>query len=248
MLNSTLISTSIYPTVESESQPSTIFSILHQESLSSSSIIQHNQTLIIILFFLLFFLLLFLLLLISLAICRRKLRRHITAELERQRSQHYYYHTNLRQPSIKIPDSNGNVGVNDSLYEQLPSVSSDSEQPFLYKDKKLASTNAPALPPYPPSLRHYHCCHSTNLHEYQYAVNSSSNLQQQPCPPTVLILGNQMIYPNHHECLSELQQSLLLNQQENNPIHETVFLPTTLCRCQSHRKNIDTYVYPNVHR
>ena len=218
-----------------ETQSSAIYSTYHKESFTYSNIIQNNQTLIIIVFFLLLFILLFLILLISLAICRRKLRRHLTTELQRQRSHQYYYHT---QPSIKIQDNNGIIGVNDSLYEQLPSLSSDSEQPFLVNDKKLNSTNPPALPPYPPTFRHYHCCHSTNSPEYQ-------------CP-TVLVLGNQLIHPNHHECSSELQQCLLLNQQENNTIHycnkETVFLPTTLCRCKGRAQNTDIYISPNVHR
>jgi hypothetical protein len=211
-----------------DTPPSTILPVYHQESFTYSNLIQNNPTLIIIVFFLLLFVLLFLIFLISLAICRRKLRRHLTAELQRQRSHHYYYHT---QPSIKIPDNNGPIGANDSLYEQLPSLSSDSEQPFLYNDKKLNSTSPPALPPYPPTFRHYHCCHSTNSHDYQ-------------CP-TVLVLGNQLM----HECSPELQQCLLSNQQENNAMHyctkETVFLPTNLCRCKQHT---DIYNSPNVHR
>jgi len=250
--NSTLrtvpVSTSIYPLFEPESQPSTIFSISHQESYTSSSIIQHNQTLIIIVFFLLLFVLLFLLLLISLAICRRKIRRHLTTELQHQQSHQYYYrHTNLHQPSIKIPDSNGTSGPIDSLYEQLPSLSSDSEQPFLYNDKKLNNTNAPALPPYPPTFRHYHCYHP---YEYQYALNTSTTdySQQQHQCPAILVLGNQLLCP-HHECSSEY---LLSKQQENNTKrfcnNETVFVPTTLCQCNGHSQNTDTYIDPNVHR
>ncbi|UJR09117.1 hypothetical protein I4U23_013364 [Adineta vaga] len=251
--------TSIYPSFVSVKDPSKLFSIFHHDSFTASNLIQHNQTLIVIVFFLLFFVLLFLLLLISLAICRRKLRRHITAELERQRSHHYYYHTTLHQPIHKTPES---LPVNDSLYEQLPSLSSDSEQPFLYNDKKLMNTNAPALPPYPPSFRHYHCCHSSNAHEYLSTMKgySSPNLQQQqqqqqqvhqPCQ-AVLIVGSQLIYPNHQECVSELQQNLLAHQQENNPIHycnnETVFVPTTLCRCKNQMKQVDTYISPSVNR
>ncbi|CAF1324037.1 unnamed protein product [Adineta steineri] len=254
-LNITRRRSTISSTFHSETETSPIFSIFHHESFTSSNIIHHNQTLIVIVFFLLFFVLLFLLLLISLAICRRKLRHHITAELERQQSQHYYYHTHLHQPITKMPE---NIPVNDSLYEQLPSLSSDSEQPFLYNEKKLTNINAPALPPYPPSLRHYHCCHSTTPHDYLSTIqshSSSSNLEQQQQSQScqaVLILGNQLIYPNHQECLSDLQQNLLLTQQENNTMHycnnETVFVPTTLCRCKSQLKNINTYTCPNVYR
>ncbi|CAF4613070.1 unnamed protein product, partial [Rotaria magnacalcarata] len=75
--------------------------------------------------------------LITLAVCRRRLHRRYTAELQRQRSHHYcYHHTRLHQPSTKTTDSQAMVGANDSLYEQLPSLSSDSEQPFLYNEKK----------------------------------------------------------------------------------------------------------------
>ncbi|CAF1345664.1 unnamed protein product [Adineta ricciae] len=246
----TLSTTSIQPASESIADPAKFFSIFHQDSYTASNLIQHNQTLIVIVFFLLFFVLLFLLLLISLAICRRKLRHHITTELERQRAQHYYYHPTLHQPINKAPES---LPVNDSLYEQLPSLSSDSEQPFLCNDKKLMNVNAPALPPYPPSFRHYHCCHSGNAHEYLSTMKgySSPNLQQQhQACQAVLIVGSQLIYPNHQECISELQQNLLLNQSENNPIHycnnEPVFVPTTLCRCQSQMKQSDAYVCPNI--
>ncbi|CAF2937286.1 unnamed protein product [Rotaria sp. Silwood2] len=256
------ISTSIYPLIQSETQSTTIFPIYHQQSLISSSFIQHNQTLIIIVFFLLLFLLLFLLFLILLAICRRKLRHHLRAELQRQRSHHYYYHTNLHQSSIQIPNSNGTIGVNDSLYEQLPSLSSDSEQPFLCNEKKLTNTNAPALPPYPPTFRRYHCCHSINSHEYQYGRNNSTttataafysslNLQQHPCP-TVLVVRNPSLYANHHEYSCELQQCLVSNQQEKHSMiccnNETGFIPTILCQCNDPIQNIDTCTYPNVHK
>jgi hypothetical protein len=203
--NSTIpISTSIHPLFESENEPSTIISIYHQESYTTSNIIQHNQTLIIIVFFLLFFVLLFLLLLISLAICRQKLHRHLKTELQRQQSHQYYYHdhTNLRQPSIKIPDSNTTSGANDSLYEQLPSLSSDSEQPFLCNEKNLNNTNAPILPPYPPTFRHYQ----------SYQCSTKDYYQQ----PAVLVLGNQL------PCSSDT-----IHFCKN----ETIFVPKTLCRC-----------------
>ncbi len=180
-------------------KPSTIFSIYHQELFTSSTIIEHNQTLLLIVFFLLLFVLLFCLLLISLAICRRKLRRRLTTELQHQQSHHYCYHTNIHPPSIKIPESNGTSAANESIYEQLPSLSSDSEQPFLCNDKKL---NAPALPPYPPTFRHYHCYRAQ---DYQYTINP--NYSQHQC------LGN------HHEYV--LSQSA----------RESVFVPSTLCRC-----------------
>lgn len=194
-------------------KPTTFVSIYRQESYTISSIIQQNQTLILIVFFLLFFVLLFLLFLISLAICRRKLRRHLAAELERQRTEHYYYHTNSHPPSSKIPESNTTSGGNDTLYEQLPSLSSDSEQPFLYNDQKL---NPPTLPPYPPTFRHYQCYQP---HEYQYAINDYS---QHQCP-TVLVLGNQLVCPTHHECL--------LSKSRKN-----------LCQCN------DTYINSDLHR
>jgi hypothetical protein len=214
-----LISTSTHPL----SEPSTIFSIYHQEPYitTTSSIIQQNQTLIIIVFFLLFFVLLFLLLLISLAICRRKFRRHLKTELERQQSHHYYYHhhhTNLPQPSIKIPDNNG---VNDSLYEQLPSLSSDSEQPFLYNDKKLINTNVPPLPPYPPKFCHYHSYHP---HEYQYTIKTDYS-QQQEQYPAVLVLEKPFLCPNHPEYLLSKQEEMHFCNNDHN-----------------------TYIYPNVHR
>ncbi|CAF1227587.1 unnamed protein product [Rotaria sp. Silwood1] len=257
------ISTNIYPLIQSEIQSTTSFSIYHQQSLISSNFIQHNQTFIIIIFFLLLFLLLFLLFLILLAICRRKFRHHLKTELQRQRSHHYYYHTNLHQSSIQIPNSNGTNGVNDSVYEQLPSLSSDSEQPFLYNEKKLTNINAPALPPYPPAFRRYHCCHSMNSHDYQYGRNTSTttsaaaacysslNLQQHPCS-TVLVLRNPSLYRNHHEYSCELQQCLVSNQQEKNSMiccnNQTSFIPTILCQCNDHIQNIDTCIYPNVHK
>ncbi|CAF3799622.1 unnamed protein product [Rotaria sordida] len=271
-LSTISISKNIYPLLQTEIQTTTtIFSIYHQQSLISSNFIQHNQTLIIIVFFLLLFILLFLLFLVLLAICRRKLRHHLKIELQRQRSQHYYHHKNLHQSSIQISNNNNNNnnnngtiggGVNESLYEQLPSLSSDSEQPFLYNEKKLTNTNAPALPPYPPTFRRYHCCHSINSHEYQYSRNTSTttaafcsslNLQQQQhsCP-TVLVLRNPSLYTNHHDYSCELQQCLVSNQQEKNFIfgcnNETNFIPTILCQCNDHIQNIDTCTYPNVHK
>ncbi|UJR37110.1 hypothetical protein I4U23_029814 [Adineta vaga] len=211
---------------------------------------EHNQTLIIIVFFLLLFVLLFLILLITLSICRRRLRRHLTAELHRQRShQYYYYHhhpTGLHQPSIKTTENHGNIGINDSLYEQLPSLSSDSDQPFLYNEKKFNISNAPAIPPHPPTLRHHFCCHptgrllpipTTNSHEYQYATNvttttgySTPTSQQHQCA-AILLWANRFLYPTEtthnsrdctsHSCPSELQhlqQCLLSNQQEQASI------------------------------
>ncbi|CAF0886432.1 unnamed protein product [Adineta steineri] len=207
----------------------------------------HNQTLTIIVFFLLLFVLLFLILLITLAICRRRLRRHLTAELQRQRSHHYYYHhARLHQPSIKPIDNHGITGTNDSLYEQLPSLSSDSEQPFLYNEKKLNITNVPIIPPHPSTLRHHFCCHptnhllhipTTNSHEYQYATNittttgcSTPTSQQHQCA-AILLWANRLLYPtqntyNHRDCsahscpseLQHLQQRLLSNQQDQTSI------------------------------
>ena len=238
--------TSLYTSLLS-TEPSTIVSIYHQEFYTSSNIIQYNHTLIILIFFLLFFLLLFLLLLITLAICRRKVRQHLTNEIERQQShQYYYYHNNnnnnLNQSSIK---TNENNDVNDSLYEQLPSISSDSEQPFLYNEKKLNNINPPALPPYPPTFSHYHCY---NPHEYQYAMNTSTKDYSQSSPhqcSSVLFLGNQIRYPNLSECC-------LSKQQANNSIRycktETIFVPTTHCQCNNHTQNTDIYMSPNVHR
>ena len=137
------------------SSPSTpIFSIYHQEFITSSNLIENNQTLIFLVFFLVLFLFLFSLLLILFALCRRKLHHHLTTK--HQRSHHYYCHTNPHPPSIQIPESHGMSAANESLYEQLPSLSSDSEQPFLYSDRKSNSQIAPALPPYPPTFAHYH--------------------------------------------------------------------------------------------
>lgn len=208
--------------------PSTIHTIIRHVPF-----IQHNQTLLIIVFFLLLFVLLFLILLITLAICRRKLRRHLTAELQRQRS-HHYYHARLHQPSTKATDSQGNAGTNDSLYEQLPSLSSDSEQPFLYNEKKSNITNAPVLPPHLPPFRHHFCCHptgrlhhppsTTNPHEYQYATNTTTTTtatgystptsQQHQCT-AILVWANRLLCPaqntyncgdcTFHSCPSELQ-------------------------------------------
>jgi hypothetical protein len=287
------------PTRNSQTQPVTISPIYQRECttfIPSTTMtvfrhvpfIQHNQTLIVIVFFLLLFVLLFLILLITLAICRRKLRRHLTTELQRQRSHHYYYHTRLHQPSTKAADGNGIVGVNDSLYEQLPSLSSDSEQPFLYNDKKSAVSHAPTLPPLPPTFRHHFCCHptgrllhasATSPHDYQYATTATTTTtgystptsQQHQCA-AILVWANRLLYPtqnayNHRDCashscpseLQHLQQCLLSNQQdqasittENNNMrycnNETLFVPTTGCRCNNHIQEKDTYIYPRVHR
>ena len=201
--------------------------------------IQHNQTLIIVVFFLLLFVLLFLTLLVTLATCRRKLRRHLADELQRQRSSHhYYYHARIRQPSTKVIDSNGTGGINDSLYEQLPSLSSDSEQPFLYNEKKSISVNAPALPPHPPTFRHHFCCHPAGrlLHghmssplDYQYAATSATTTtgystptssQQQPAQCTaVLVWANRLLSPTsniygHRECSMHSSPSELQHLQQ----------------------------------
>ncbi len=241
-----LLSATNRPTRNSQTQPVTI-SPLHTQEFTTftpstvirhAPFIQHNQNLIIIVFFLLLFVLLFLVLLIILAVCRRKLRRHLTAELQRQHSHHYYYHARLRPPSIKPTDNHGVVGTNDSLYEQLPSLSSDSEQPFLYNEKKCNNSNAPVVPPYPPSFRHHLCCHpagrllhpsTTNPQEYQYVTNaptittgySTPTSQQHQCA-AILVWANRLLYPtqniyNHHDCPSELQhlqQSLFSNRQD----------------------------------
>lgn len=203
--------------------------------------IQHKHTLLIIVFFLLLFLLFFLTLLIILAICRRRLRRHYKAELQRQRSHHYYYHhTRLHQPSTKKNDSQAISGTNDSLYEQLPSLSSDSEQPFLYNERKTNTTKLPSLPPHPTTFRHHFCCHpashvmhtpSTSGHEYQYAATTTTGYstptsQQHQCGP-ILVWANRLLYPthngqNHRDCtsdsspseLQQLQQCLLSNSQD----------------------------------
>ncbi|CAF2212003.1 unnamed protein product [Rotaria magnacalcarata] len=236
----------------SVSFPTKIFSLYHPETFMSSNFIQHNQLLIIAVFFLLLFVLLFFLLLIILAICRRKLRHHLKTELQRQRAQHYYYHTNLHPSTMKIANSNGPLAANESLYEQLPSLSSDSEQPFLYAEKKSTNINVPVLPPYPPTFRRYHCCHSANSHDYQYgrnpsiaACNSISSLQPNICP-TVLVLGN------HHEYSCELQKYLLSNQQDKNSMlygnNETGFIATSRCQCNGHIENIDSSIYPNAHK
>ncbi len=286
------------PTRNFQTQPVTISSIYQRECTTfipstvrtvvrHMPFIQHNQTLIIIVFFLLLFVLLFLILLITLAICRRKLRHHLTAELQRQRSHHYYYHTRLHQPSTKVIDGHGIVGTNDSLYEQLPSLSSDSEQPFLYNEKKINIANAPVVPPYPPTFRHHFCCHptgrllhpsTTNPHEYQYATNATTTTgystptsQQHQCT-AILVWANRLLSPTQntyncrdctsHSCPSELQhlqQRLLSNQQDQASIttdnnllrycnRETLFIPTTNCRCSVHAQNTDTYIYPHVHR
>ena len=253
-----LLSSTDRPTSNSYIQPVTIPSLYQREyntiiSSTMSTIIRHapflhhNQTLIIIVFFLLLFVVLFLILLITLAICRRKLRHHLTTELQRQRSHHYYYHTRLHQPSTKVIDGHGIVGINDSLYEQLPSLSSDSEQPFLYNEKKLNNPNAPVLPPHPPTFRHHLCCHpagrllhpsTTDSHEYQYATNltttttgcSTPTSQQHQCG-AILVWANRLLYPtqntyNHHDCTSHscpseiqhLQQHLLSTQPDQTSI------------------------------
>jgi hypothetical protein len=245
------------PTRNSQTQPVTISPTYQQECttfIPSTALtvirhvpfIQHNQTLIIIVFFLLLFVLLFLILLITLAICRRKLRRHLAVEIQRQRSHHYYYHTKLHQPSIKTTDNHGISGTNDSLYEQLPSLSSDSEQPFLYNEKKSTSGNVPAVPPHPPTFRHHFCCHptgrllhvpTTNSHDYQYATNATTTTgcstptsQQHQCT-AILLWANRLLYPTentytHRDCashscpteLQHLQQRLLSNQQDQASI------------------------------
>jgi hypothetical protein len=205
--------------------------------------IQHNQTLIVIVVFLVVFVLLFLVLLITLMLCRRKLRHHLTAELQRQRSHHhYYYHTRLHPPMVKATENNGITGANDSLYEQLPSLSSDSELPFLYNEKRSGLVNGPMLPPQPPTFRQHFCCHSTghilpasmsNSHEYQYATNlttttgySTPTTSQHQCG-AVFLWANRLLSPaphayNHRPCtlhsspseLQHLQQCLLSNHSD----------------------------------
>ena len=299
-IRSILSSSTNRPTRQSSQRSRTISSFHPQELITYSTstistfnrhlpFIQQNQTLIIIVFFLLLFVILFLILLITLTICRRKLRRHLKVELQRQRSHHhYYYHTRLHPPSTNVLDNHGLVGANDSLYEQLPSLSSDSEQPFLYNEKKGNHPNAPVLPPHPPAFRHHLCCHPTshilhpsptNAHEYQYATTgySTPTSQQHQCA-AILVWANRLLYPsqnpyNNHDCsthscqsdLQHLQQHLLSNQQDqtsatnenknilrccsnNNNNNETIFLPTTNCRCSIHGQNTDTYIFPHVHR
>ncbi|CAF1510238.1 unnamed protein product [Rotaria magnacalcarata] len=233
----------VQPTYQQECttfMPSTDLSVIRH-----IPFIQHKQHLIIVVFFLLLFLLLFLILLITLAVCRRRLHRRYTAELQRQRSHHYcYHHTRLHQPSTKTTDSQAMVGANDSLYEQLPSLSSDSEQPFLYNEKKSNVTKAPTLPPHPTTFRHHFCCHptghlihtpTTSGHEYQYAATtttgySTPNSQQHQCGP-ILVWANRLLYPtenthNHRDCtspscsaeLQQLQQCLLSKQQDQTSI------------------------------
>lgn len=256
-LISVLISSTNRPTRNSVTQPvttshpypqgcTTFIPATIQTIIRHVPFIQHNQTLLIIVFFLLLFVLLFLILLITLAICRRKLRRHLTAEIQRQRSHHYYYHTRLHQPLAKVTDSQGNTGTNDSLYEQLPSLSSDSEQPFLYNEKKSNITNAPVLPPHPLPFHHHFCCHptgrllhpssstTTNSHEYQYATNTTTTTgystptsQQHQCT-AILVWANRLLSPTQntynchdcttHSCSSELQhlQQHLLSSQQDS--------------------------------
>lgn len=200
--------------------------------------IQHNQTLLIIVFFLLLVVLLFLMLLIVLAICRRKLRRHLTAELQRQHAHHYYYHARLHQPMAKTADSSGNAGTNESLYEQLPSLSSDSELPFLYNEKKSVMVNGPslALPSQPQTLRQHFCCHPTGRllpgqlhspHEYHYATNgttttttgySTPTSQQHQCA-AIFLWANRLLSPtqntyNRRECALHSSPSDLQHLQQ----------------------------------
>lgn len=211
-----------------------------------------------IVFFLLFIVLLFLMLLIMLAICRRKLRRHLTAELQRQRSHHYYYHTRLHQPINKTTENNPTIGTNESLYEQLPSLSSDSELPFLYNETKstlpLPSVRTQSSTVTVPGNfpRHFHC------HEYHYAANatntttgySTPTTSQQPHQCTAIFLwANRLLSPTgqmtyaRRQCQSQhLQQYLLSSQPDqtstnNNP-----------CSCRHTLNNDDTYIYPHLHR
>ena len=204
--------------------------------------IQHKQIFSVIAFFLLLFILLFLALLITFTICRRKLRHHLTAEFQRQHPHRYYYHTRLNLPPSKPSDGHEIVGTNDSLYEQLPSLSSDSEQPFLYNEKKSNVAKVPVLPPHPATFRHHLCCrptdhlfHSpaTNAHEYQYATTtgySTPTSQQHQCA-AILVWANRLFYPNQntynhrnctsHSCPSELQhlqKCLLSNQHDQTSI------------------------------
>ena len=144
-------------TTKIQSTTTTVFSIVHEEFYATTNFIDYHQAFLLLLFFLLLFLLLFSLLLISLAICRRKLR-----ELQLKRTE--LFHSNYLPPpppplplplptaSMKLPASQPTT---DSLYEQLPSLSSDSEQPFLYQDKPTLIP--PALPPYPPVLVYGNC-------------------------------------------------------------------------------------------
>lgn len=200
------------------------------ELFTASSLFHHNQTLLILVFFLLVFVLLFLILLLALAICRRKLRRHFHAELQRQRveQQQYYHHpTSVHQPSIQVTDSHRTMATNDSLYEQLPSLSSDSEQPFLYHeiDKfnhlhplSPAPPPPPALPPHP-SLR---CSH-----DYHCAQHSSM-----------------LIWPNHYDCCPARLHHQHPDVQTVDNSHRRYCPHATICRgCHP-----ETYIYSHGHR
>ena len=269
LLGSSRISASHDQPFEFRTEPMTILPIYREELFTTTPLLRHNPTLIIIVFFLLVFVLLFLILLMVLAMCRRKLRRHFKAELARQRSQHYYYHhpKAVHQPSITVTDSNRTVGTNDSLYEQLPSLSSDSEQPFLYNDKKLPS--APALPPHPASFRQHLCCHPPppSSHEYQCVTNTStitdysipnSQQQQQHRCSAVLVWPNQLLYPNPYECYRTHPYPAEYYHRRDQPLESSMirschnerhFQPAaSVCRCHSHMQSTDTYIYPCVHR
>ena len=248
------VSLSTKPVSNTPRHPHELFTA---SSSSSSSLFHHNQTLLILVFFLLVFVLLFLILLLALAICRRKLRRHFHAELQRQRveQQQYYHHhpTSVHQPSTQVTDSHRTMATNDSLYEQLPSLSSDSEQPFLYHEidkfnhlhplSPAPPPPPPALPPHPSTFHPSLCC----SHDYHCAKHSSMlgdySTSAHHCPSTMLV------WPNHYDCCPARlhhqhpdAQTLENNHRRYCP-HARQF-HATICRdCHP-----ETYIYSHGHR
>jgi hypothetical protein len=195
------------------------------ELITSATRFEHNYTLIIVVLFLLLFVLFFLVLLISLTICRRKLRRHFKAEqLQRQRC-HY-----LPSSSVPIADRQNRTVVigSESLYEQLPSLSSDSEQAFVYHETNVHAAQPPTLPPYPPRL-HSHVSSSSSS-DYQ-PMTMTSSVSAHRCP-TVLIWSNPYDY-----CRSNSILPLNIRQYDHND---------RTCSC--HSNHVNTYVYPHLHR
>lgn len=230
--------------------------------------LHYNQTLIILVVFLLIFVLLFLMLLIVLALCRRKLRRHFTAELQRQRSHSYYYHPHHLHPAtVKTTESHVNTGNNESLYEQLPSLSSDSELPFLYNEKKFHPSAPPSA-----SFRQHFCCHPlppalTNAHDYQYATNattttgySTPSITQPHQCAAILLWANRLLSPptdqtpsNRRPCtlhaspseLQHLQQCLLAHSTSDQGSTTTTTTTTDNHRITAYCSN-ETGFYPST--
>ncbi|CAF1026489.1 unnamed protein product [Didymodactylos carnosus] len=222
-------------------------------TMSSTNLISfahQNQTIFLILLLLLILIMSCLIILLLLSYCRRKKlnmkRRHLNIELRSDHPIHHLSQTaDIRMYNKYYKKINQNQHQ-DSLYEQLPSSSSDnSEQQF------LSSKNTYEKYETPPSCCNYHrqICKPTlplscSHHEYQYAsyeqdaISSTQpnsthhhypHQQQQQC--AILLWANRLFYTAdhrthrncidyHQSCPSELHhlQACLLNNNNTKKL------------------------------